>query len=208
MTIKTRAAVSGPLPETVWDSAPPFSRPRPWTELEYLALETNHLVEFSDGHLEVLRMSTRGHQQIVLCLYRLLFEFVTSRHLGTLLIAPFRVRLWPGKFREPDLIFMAAAHRAREHNDYFEGADLVVEVVSGDASDRERDLVTKRDEYARARIPEYWLVDPQMETITVLTLTDAAYIPYGIFRRGETAHARLLTGFTVAVDVVLDAALV
>ncbi|MBK9091775.1 MAG: Uma2 family endonuclease [Anaerolineae bacterium] len=59
----------------------------------------------------------------------------------------------------------------------------------------------------RARIPEYWLVDPQMETITVLTLTDAAYIPHGIFRRGETAHARLLTGFTVAVDVVLDAAL-
>ena len=152
MTITTPATSPDQLLEPVWDIALLFPAQGAWTEAEYMALETNHLVEFSNGHLEVLSMPTRSHQQIVLFLYRLLFDFVASRRLGTLLIAPFRVRLWPGKFREPDLIFMATAHRAREHNDYFEGADLVVEVVSGEPSDRERDVVTKRGEYARAGI--------------------------------------------------------
>lgn len=208
MTIMTPAASPDQLLEPVWDLALLFPAQGAWTEAEYMALETNHLVEFSNGHLEVLRMPTRSHQQIVLFLYRLLFDFVANRHLGTLLIAPFRVRLWPGKFREPDLIFMAAAHRAREHNDYFEGADLVVEVVSGEPGDRERDLVTKRDEYAHAGIQEYWLVDPQMETVVVLTLQGASYVTHGIFRRGEFARSPLLTGFSAAVDAILDAATV
>ncbi len=208
MTIKTRVASPDQPVEPVWDIALLFPAQGAWTEAEYMALETNHLVEFSNGHLEVLRVPTRSYQQIVLFLYRLLFDFVAKRHLGTLLIAPFRVQLWPGKFREPDLIFMAAAHRAREHNDYFEGADLVVEVVSGDASDRERDLVTKRGEYARAGIQEYWLVDPQMETVAILTLHDVSYVTHGLFRRGESARSPLLTGFAVPVDAILDAALV
>jgi len=208
MTIMTPTTTPDQLLEPVWDIALLFPAQGAWTEAEYMALETNHLVEFSNGHLEVLSMPTRSHQQIVLFLYRLLFDFVADRRLGTLLIAPFRVRLWPGKFREPDLIFMAAAHRAREHNDYFEGADLVVEVVSGEPSDRERDLVIKRGEYARAGIQEYWLVDPQLETVTVLTLRGDSYVTHGIFRRGESARSPLLTGFAAAVDAILDAATV
>ena len=46
---------------------------------------------------------------------------------------------------------------------------LVVEVIGED--DPERDLVTKRLEYAQAGIPEYWIVDPRTDTIDVLRLT-------------------------------------
>jgi len=46
---------------------------------------------------------------------------------------------------------------SRRHNKYWEGADLVKEVVSGSEDDRQRDLVTKRREYAQAGIPEYWI---------------------------------------------------
>ena len=48
------------------------------------------------------------------------------------------------------------------------GADLVIEVVSDQG--RPRDLEIKRQEYAQAGIPEYWIVDPQLEQITVLAL--------------------------------------
>ena len=51
-----------------------------------------------------------------------------------------------------------------------DGADLAIEVVSEGAEARERDLETKRAEYARAGISEYWIVDPQESRITVLTL--------------------------------------
>ena len=52
----------------------------------------------------------------------------------------------------------------------FPRGQLVMEVVSGDPKDRARDLVDKRSDYASIGIPEYWIVDAETETITVLTL--------------------------------------
>ncbi len=83
------------------------------------------------------------------------------------------------------------------------GADLVMEVVSD--SGRPRNLETKRQEYAQAGILEYWIVDLQLERITVLALEGATYVVHGEFTRGMEATSRLLTGFKVAVDDVLSA---
>ena len=52
---------------------------------------------------------------------------------------------------------MLAEHADRMAEEYWRGADLVMEVVSGGEDDRRRDLETKVAEYARARIPEYWI---------------------------------------------------
>ena len=82
-------------------------------------------------------------------------------------------------------------------------ADLVVEIVSPDH--RERGTSIKRTEYAEARIPEYWIVNPEEETITVLKLTDSSYVVHGIFRRGDTATSSLLKGFMVSVQAVCNA---
>jgi Uma2 family endonuclease len=72
-------------------------------------------------------------------------------------------------------------------------------------SNPDHDLETKRTEYARAGIPEYWIVNPLKETITVLQLEDDAYVEHGVFKRGETATSALLEGFAVSVDATLDA---
>ena len=63
---------------------------------------------------------------------------------------------------------MKSEHAARISNKYWKCPDLVIEVVS--PKNRRHDLETKRDEYARAGIPEYWIVDPEEETITVFVL--------------------------------------
>jgi Uma2 family endonuclease len=55
--------------------------------------------------------------------------------------------------------------------------------------------VTKRQEYAKAGIPEYWIVDPSLETITVLTLNGNRYDEHGLFGRGAVASSVLLPGF-------------
>jgi Uma2 family endonuclease len=119
------------------------------------------------------------------------------------LFAPLRLRLWPEKIREPDLVFLAAAGDPRRQNAYWTGADLVVEVVSPD--NPARDLVTKRSEYAQAAIPEYWIVDPQAETITVLRLQEATYVEHGVFGRGETATSAHYADLRAPVSDVLDA---
>ncbi len=43
---------------------------------------------------------------------------------------------------------------------------LIVEVLS--PSTRKRDRMQKRTFYADARIPEYWIVDPERKTVTVI----------------------------------------
>jgi Uma2 family endonuclease len=77
----------------------------------------------------------------------------------------------------------------------------VIEVVS--PSNPELDRVTKRREYAERGIAEYWIVDPQDETLTVLTLSGTAYVEHGSFRAGTLATSPLLPGLHLDVQAVL-----
>lgn len=192
--------------EPAWDIARLFPPQGAWTQDDYLELGGNYLVEFANGVIEVLPRPTTVHQRIVCRLVLDLRGFSKRRNLGEALCAPLRVRLWPRKFREPDVVFMLAEHAARKRNEYWLGADLVIEVVSGDAKDRHRDLVTKRREYARAKIPEYWIVDPRDGWITVLTLKGAEYAVAGEYTRGARVRSVLLKGFEVDAADVFDAA--
>lgn len=191
-------------PGPAWEIATLFPHQGHWSEGDYLRLQTNHLVEFSDGFVEVLPMPTMTHQLIVQFLSNLVLAFVRPRKLGTVLFAPLRVRLREGKYREPDIVFMLAAHAGRMGEDCWEGADLVMEVVSED--DPDRDLVVKRQEYAEAGIREYWIADPRSRQITVLKLGPGGYVLHGEYGRGGSASSALLEGFTVKVDEVFATA--
>jgi Uma2 family endonuclease len=175
-----------------------------WSEEEYLVL-TDHrsrLVEFTDGYLESLPMPTDKHQTVLKCLAFAFHLFVEPRG-GTVQFAPLRLRIRPGKFREPDLLLLLSATDPRRQNRFWLGADLALEVVSEDK--QERDLIEKRGDYAEGSIPEYWIVNPQTETITLLRLRGDVYEEAGVYRRGESASSELLPGFSVVVAAVFDA---
>jgi Uma2 family endonuclease len=198
-----KAGRDRPNGRPTWDVALLFPEQGNWSVEEYLALPGNRLVEYADGRLEVLPMPTTLHQWIVFHLCQLLDAFVSSRQLGLALLAPLRVQLWPDKFREPDVVFLRTEHRDRAGEEFWDGADLVMEVVSDGREDRRRDLVTKRREYARAGIPEYWIVDPRRKQIAVLRLKGEKYVVHGTFKPGRTARSHLLPGFTVDVAAAL-----
>ena len=147
-------------------------------------------------------MPTRKHQVILAFLYEMFLLFIRPRG-GKVLFAPLRLHIRPGRFREPDLLLLRNINDPRNQEAFWLGADLVVEIVSPD--NPTRDTVEKRTEYAEAGIPEYWIVDPQIETITVLRLEAGSYTEHGVFRRGTTATSALLIGFEVGVDPVFDA---
>jgi Uma2 family endonuclease len=186
--------------EPAWDIARLFPAQGRWTAADYLALDTNRLVEMVDGHVEVLEMPTPLHQAVLLRLYDLLRAFVLPRGLGAILLAPMPMKLPDGHFREPDLLFMLTGHANRRKTQYWEGADLVMEVLS---ADRQHDLVTKRTEYAQAGIPEYWIVDPVEGRITVLALEGDSYHEWDGAGAGGAVVSSLLAGFAVEVDEVL-----
>jgi Uma2 family endonuclease len=179
-----------------------------WSEAEYLGITegTNRLVELTDGKVEVLEMPTSAHQRILAFLYEQLKAFVLAASLGEVLFAALRVRIRESKFREPDIIFMKEEHRDRIGDEYWQGADLVMEVVSNDPESRKRDLIQKPLDYAEGGIPEYWIVDPQEKKIAVLALAGMAYQQHGVFGEGEVAASKLLAGFSVAVTDVFAAA--
>jgi Uma2 family endonuclease len=190
--------------EPTWEVADFFPRQGEWTEADYLALDSNRLVELADGRLEVLPMPTLLHQLIVKFLLAQLEACLPKPSAGTVVCAPLPVRLGSGRYREPDLVYLSL-RRLRETVKYPSGADLVIEVVSEGDENRARDLVVKRQEYAEAGIAEYWIVDPAERHITVLTLAGQAYREAGVYGSGQTATSVLLPAFSIAVDAVLAA---
>ena len=172
-----------------------------WTEADYFALEGGPLVEFDNGFIEVLDLPTKEHQRIVQCLLFLLASHIRERDLGEVFVAPLPIRLWPRKYREPDVVYLA--HGRSETDGYSNGADLAIEVLSPGAENRRRDQVIKVDEYAKAGISEYWIVDTEERRITVLTLHDDHYVVHGNFNDTETAISKLLPDFRVPVAKAL-----
>ncbi|HEV3142870.1 MAG TPA: Uma2 family endonuclease [Gemmataceae bacterium] len=190
--------------EPAWGIAELYPEQGGWDEEEYLDLPGNRLVEFDNGFIEVLPVPTTSHHTILAFLYNVLLAFTQPAELGKVYFAGIPVRLWKGKFREPDILFMLARHADRIGEKFWRGADLVMEIVSADPESRKRDIRDKRRDYARARIPEYWIIDPQKLEITVLRLSQGKYLVHGKFGKGETASSHLLKGFEVAVDTVFS----
>lgn len=183
-----------------WELVTEFRRQGDWTERDYLSLGEEIRAELNTGCLEFLPKPTWIHAWIIDYLHDLLKAYVRPRHLGHTACSQVRVRTTPGQIREPDIVYLKP-HRIRDPRQPSDGADLIVEVVSEGYGDRVRDSDEKRAEYALAGIPEYWIVDPETETITVLTLQAGAtqYEVSGEYKPGQSAVSVLLPGF--AVDV-------
>jgi len=175
-----------------------------WTEADYFALpDANRFIELSEGALITPPHPTHTHQLIVLGLATMMRAFVQQHDLGLVQIGPLPVRLWPGKVREPDILFVAREHSDRISEQAYGPPDLVVEVLS--PATRRTDRLEKMVEYARAGVREYWIVDPDGQTVEVFTLREGAYELLGKWGPGEEARSEVLAGFRVTVDEVFGA---
>jgi Uma2 family endonuclease len=128
-------------------------------------------------------------------------RFVLANKLGEVYFAPTDVRLYEGTVRQPDVLFIREENRGRITRQGLDGPpDWVAEVIS--AGTRETDEVAKLADYARAGVPEYWLVDPADQTIRVYTLHEGAYRLAAAYTPGQTARSETLPGFAVTVDTL------
>ena len=203
MLLNRSAAAPQTGREPMWDVLQLFPGRGEWTEDDYFSLNTTRLVELVAGSIEVLPMPTELHQNIAWFICTLLKSFIKADEQAMALMSPFSIRLWPGHIRQPDVVFMAGRNASRRHGNVWDGADLAVEVVSDD--DPNRDLRVKRAEYAVAKIPEYWTVNPRSHNVTVLRLEDGKYEVAGTYTIGDTAASVLLPGFAVGVTDIFNA---
>lgn len=95
----------------------------------------------------------------------------------------------------PDLIVILRARADIAVVGYAEGApDIAVEILS---SDRNRDLVRKRQLYAAAGVQEYWIVDPADDSVTLLELDDGGYVERAALTAADTLTTPLLPGLAI-----------
>lgn len=155
------------------------------------------LAEWVDGKVDMSSPASLRHQLIEGFLYSTFSLYATVFDLGTVLNAPFQMRL-PRSGREPDVIFIAKEHLDRLRRTALHGpADLVVELISPESV--ERDRVTKLSEYQAAGVPEYWLIDPDAQTAMFYQIAAAGvYAPVSPDGQG-IYHARSLRNFWLDV---------
>ena len=109
--------------------------------------------EIIDGEHYVTPSPNTSHQTIVGNLYAAIRAFLNVHPLGAVFVAPF------------DVVFSVSRERRSVVTDaHVEGSpDVVVEVLS--PGTRKTDEVTKRKLFERFDVHEYWIVDPELETI-------------------------------------------
>ena len=155
--------------------SPPVS-PVKFTYEDFLLFpEDGKRRELIDGDHFVSPSPLFKHQDIVVNLTIILGAFLKRTRCGNLLCAPMDVVLSEWDVVEPDLLYVSAARATIITEKNIQGApDLVVEILS--PSSRKTDEIIKRKLYERHGVSEYWIIDPELETVKVYRSVDGRYV--------------------------------
>jgi Uma2 family endonuclease len=152
--------------------------------------------EIIDGDLLVSPSPMSKHQLVLSSLHGRFWAFLQEHAIGKVLFAPFDVVLSNVNVVQPDLLFFSNARLDRMTQKHAQGApDLVVEVLS--ESTRRTDEIRKRKLYESVDVLEYWIVDPELETVKVYRKAgDPFDRPIELSNEaGDTLKTPLLPGF-------------
>lgn len=131
--------------------------------------------ELIDGeHFMTPAPSTR-HQRIVGNLHCFLKNHIARTKQGEVFVAPTDVVLSNQDVIQPDLLFVCAERASIITDKNIQGPpDFVIEIIS--ETTRKTDETIKRKLYEGHGVREYWIVDPELETVDIHRLTDRGYV--------------------------------
>ena len=167
---------------------------------EYLETGGDTLMsEWVDGTIIEMSPTSFDHQNIGSFLEIILRFFTERGELGTVIRAPFAMKLAEQKRgREPDIIFVRKEREHLIHKTFLDGAaDLAIEIISPESIARDR--AEKFVEYESAGIREFWLIDPERQIAEFYGLSEE-----GQYRLLSTAEgifrSSVIEGFFLRTD--------
>jgi Uma2 family endonuclease len=156
--------------------------------------------ELIEGEHYVTPAPKTKHQQISGALFAAFYNFVHQRRIGTVLAAPCDVVFSNIDVVEPDLLYISAEKASMITETNIKGPpDVVVEILS--EGTRKTDEVTKRKLYERYGVREYWIVDPELETVKLYTLEKDRYVK--IAELSKEANDRLTSPLLPGLQIPL-----
>jgi Uma2 family endonuclease len=140
-----------------------------WSQL----LEDGNRYEVIDGVLYMTTAPSFFHQWIASRIIRMLQTQIEDTCVGLVAFAPIGL-LMPGCDPvQPDIVVVRSEDRGMIYDRRINGVPaLIVEILS--PSNAEKDTAIKRAAYARAGVPEYWIVRPAERDLLVLSQPDFA----------------------------------
>lgn len=158
--------------------------------------------EIIDGELFVTPAPKIPHQSVLLNIAGAFRDYLKERPIGQVIISPMDVILSEYDVLEPDLLFVSNERKAIL-KDWVRGApDLVVEVLSPTTAARDRGIKLKA--YARYGVREYWIVDPDQQSVDVYRLAPQGYQLAQTCRRKDALSSSLLPGFSLPLGPIFE----
>ena len=174
-----------------------------FTYRHYCQLPEGDRRELIEGDFYVVPAPNVRHQAVTANLGFVLREFVRRNRLGAVLLAPTDVVLSQESVVQPDILFVSNERRGIITEANVSGApDLVVEVLSPGTAERDRDLKLRL--YAGHGVREYWIVDPDDESVEVMDLGPGGAA--GVRRHASgSVRSGLLPGLVVGIGEIFAA---
>lgn len=170
---------------------------------DYQQLPEGAPYELIRGHLVMSPSPSIEHQRLVRILSRAVDDHIRGANEGEMFFAPMDVRLSDDTVVQPDVLYVSAERADRVKEEEIEGApDLVIEVVSPSTS--HVDTFDKKQLYETHGVREYWIVDPDTETVEGGTPGDDGYVLHQRHVETGTVSSTLLTDFTVDLSTLFE----
>jgi Uma2 family endonuclease len=158
---------------------------------DYLQLPEDKRYEILEGELYVVPAPNTRHQRISKRIQIALITQIEEKGVGEIFNAPFDVVFSDENIAQPDLLFVSSERLGIIGEANLPAApDMVVEILS--PGTRKKDLAIKRKIYARFGVREYWIVDPDANSVEVLLWKESGYVTAGIYRESERLVSPLL----------------
>ena len=166
---------------------------------EFLALgETDQRMELVDGILYIMPTATKDHQFLMRWICRFIEDYLYGLQLPPAEVHHDITTILSEELQravEPDLVIILAGRTDIGGTRHVEGVpDIVVEILP---TDRNRDLVRKRQIYAEAGVREYWIFDPQNDTVMPLELQGSEYAERPTLTVADSLTTPLLSGLSI-----------
>jgi len=153
--------------------------------------------EILDGELVVSPSPTTRHQYVSVQVIRALTREIQDARRGLVFHAPLDVVLSRTRVVIPDHVAVRADRLAIvQRRGIFGPPDLITEILS--PSNRRYDRNRKRRLYASSGIPEYWILDPDANTLDQLVLGERDYVVDGVYEPGDRLRS-VVFGFELDV---------
>ncbi len=177
------------------------------TFADVLEWDESERAEIIDGQVFMMAPPSRVHQEISGELFRQLANFLDGKKCRVY-AAPFAVRLFErdgeapenvDTMVEPDISIVCDSSKLDKHG--CKGApDMVIEILS--PSTRRHDRLVKLGLYQRAGVREYWIVEPDTQSVQVFTLDGGLLRLCEDYGREEIARVNVLDGCFIDLDKV------